>query len=157
MNAVERLHNSIGYRPGVIARLELIIEESQIFFSFWAIVLARLSTLMVGTQQVVGNNEMQGIMTRIKLYAEKQLHIDSLTLSILFTMWYQLYDKVNHLAKTIGYFTFSSIGYTTQPQFPTAIDQPSITNPNHPKTHQYCEDSRPLITVSTTIMIVYTL
>jgi hypothetical protein len=41
---------------------------------------------MVGTQQVVGNNEMQGIMTRIKLYAEKQLHIDSLTLSILFTM-----------------------------------------------------------------------
>jgi hypothetical protein len=48
------------------------------------------------------------------LYAEKQLHIGSLTLSILFTMWYQPYDKVNHLAKTISYFTFSSIGYTTQ-------------------------------------------
>jgi hypothetical protein len=31
-------------------------------------------------------------------------------------MWYQLYinDKVNHLAKTISYFNFSSIGYTTQ-------------------------------------------
>jgi hypothetical protein len=31
----ERLHNSTGNRPGVIARLELLIEESQIFFSFW--------------------------------------------------------------------------------------------------------------------------
>jgi hypothetical protein len=31
-------------------------------------------------------------------------------------MWYQLYinDKVNHLAKTISYFTFSSIGHVTQ-------------------------------------------
>jgi hypothetical protein len=29
-------------------------------------------------------------------------------------MWYQPYDKVNHLDKTIGYFTFSSIGYTSQ-------------------------------------------
>jgi hypothetical protein len=34
--AVERLHNSTGNRPGVIARQELLIEESQIFFSFWA-------------------------------------------------------------------------------------------------------------------------
>jgi hypothetical protein len=31
---VERLHNSKGNRPGLIARLELVIEESQIFFSF---------------------------------------------------------------------------------------------------------------------------
>jgi hypothetical protein len=71
--AVEWLHNSIGIRPGVIARLELLIEESQIFFSFWAEGLssmgkiARLNTLMVGTQQVVENNDMQGIMTRVKL------------------------------------------------------------------------------------------
>jgi hypothetical protein len=55
----ERHHNSIGNRPGAITRLELLIEESQIFFSFWAADLssmgkiARLSTLMVGTQQVV--------------------------------------------------------------------------------------------------------
>jgi hypothetical protein len=32
--AAERLHNSTGNRPGVIARLELLIEETQIFFSF---------------------------------------------------------------------------------------------------------------------------
>jgi hypothetical protein len=31
---VERLHNSTGNRPGVIARLELLIKESQIFFNF---------------------------------------------------------------------------------------------------------------------------
>jgi hypothetical protein len=32
----KRHHNSTDNRPGVIARLELLIEESQIFFSFWA-------------------------------------------------------------------------------------------------------------------------
>jgi hypothetical protein len=32
--AAERLHNSTGNRPGVIAGLELLIEKSQIFFSF---------------------------------------------------------------------------------------------------------------------------
>jgi hypothetical protein len=58
--AAERLHKSTDNRPGVIAHLELLIEESQIFFSFWAAGLssmgkiARLSTLMIGTQQVVG-------------------------------------------------------------------------------------------------------
>jgi hypothetical protein len=31
--AAERLHNSTGNRSGVIALLELLIEESQIFFS----------------------------------------------------------------------------------------------------------------------------
>jgi hypothetical protein len=30
----EKLHDSTGNRPVVIARLELVIEESQIFFSF---------------------------------------------------------------------------------------------------------------------------
>jgi hypothetical protein len=30
----EILHNSIGNRPGVIAHLELLIKESQIFFNF---------------------------------------------------------------------------------------------------------------------------
>jgi hypothetical protein len=56
----ERLHNFTGNRPGVIARLELLIEETQIFFSFRAAGLSsigkieRLSTLMVDTQQVVG-------------------------------------------------------------------------------------------------------
>jgi hypothetical protein len=45
---------------------------------------------MVGTQQVAGKicygryNDKDKAIT--KLYAEKQLHIDSLTLSILFTM-----------------------------------------------------------------------
>jgi hypothetical protein len=70
-----------------------------------------------------------------RLYAEKQLCIHSLTLSILFTMCCQFYDKVNHHAKTISYFTISSIGYTTQSQLPTAIYQPNITKPNHLKTH----------------------
>jgi hypothetical protein len=119
-----RLHNSTDNRPGVIACLKHLIKESKISFNFWAAGLssmrkiARLSTLMVGTQQVVGkiwyawHNIKDKAIT--KLYAEKQLHIDSLILSILFTMWYQPYDKVNHLAKTISYFTFSSIGYTTQ-------------------------------------------
>jgi hypothetical protein len=32
----ERLHNYIGNRPGVIARLEFLLEESKISFSFWA-------------------------------------------------------------------------------------------------------------------------
>jgi hypothetical protein len=51
---VERLHNSSGYRPRIIARLELLIEESQIFFNIIAAGLssmgkiARLSTLVVG-------------------------------------------------------------------------------------------------------------
>jgi hypothetical protein len=33
---VERHHNSTGNRPGAITRLELLNEESQIFFSFRA-------------------------------------------------------------------------------------------------------------------------
>jgi hypothetical protein len=116
--AVERHHNSTDNQPVVIARLELFIDESQIFISFWSIVLAMLSTLMVGIQQVwkkiwyARYNDKDKAITR--LYAEKQLHINSLTLRILFTMWYQLYDKVNHLSKTISYFTISSIGHTTQ-------------------------------------------
>jgi hypothetical protein len=71
--AAERLHNSTGNQPGVIACLELLIEESQIFFSFWAAGLssmgkiARLSTLMVGTQQVVGKYDMHAIISRVKL------------------------------------------------------------------------------------------
>jgi hypothetical protein len=32
--AADRLHNSTGNRSGAIARLELLIEESQILFSF---------------------------------------------------------------------------------------------------------------------------
>jgi hypothetical protein len=57
--AAKRLHNSTGNRSGVIAHLELLIEESQILFSFsaagWSSMrkIARLSALMVGTQQVV--------------------------------------------------------------------------------------------------------
>jgi hypothetical protein len=64
--AAEWLHNSTGNQPGVIARLELLIEESQIFFNFLAAGLssmrkiAKLSTLMVGTQQVVGKIWYQG-------------------------------------------------------------------------------------------------
>jgi hypothetical protein len=56
--AAERRHNSTDNRPGAITRLEHHIEVLQIFFSFWAAGLygrgkiARLSTLIVGTQQV---------------------------------------------------------------------------------------------------------
>jgi hypothetical protein len=56
--AAERHHNSTGNQLGAIARLEHHIEVLQIFFSFWAAGLcgrgeiARLSTLMVGTQKV---------------------------------------------------------------------------------------------------------
>jgi hypothetical protein len=59
--AVEGLHNSTGNQSGVIARLELHIEECQIFFSFRVPRLcgsgkiARLSTLMVDTRQVQKN------------------------------------------------------------------------------------------------------
>jgi hypothetical protein len=80
----DRLHNSTGNQPGVIAHLEHLIRESQIFFNFWAAVLARLSTLMVGTQQLAGklwhagNNIKDKAITR--LYAEKQLHFESLIL-----------------------------------------------------------------------------
>jgi hypothetical protein len=38
----EWLHNSIGNRPGVITHLELLIEKSQIFFSFWAAGLSNM-------------------------------------------------------------------------------------------------------------------
>jgi hypothetical protein len=33
--AADRLHNSTVNRPGAVTRLELLIKESQIFFSFW--------------------------------------------------------------------------------------------------------------------------
>jgi hypothetical protein len=88
--AAEWLHNFTCIRPGVIARLELLIKESQIFFSFWAASLssmekiAMLSTLMIVTQQVVGKIWYAGHTIKGKaitrLYAEKQLHIDSLIL-----------------------------------------------------------------------------
>jgi hypothetical protein len=51
----ERHHNSIGNRPGAIARLEHHIVVLQFFFSFWAAGLcgrgkiARLNTLMFDT------------------------------------------------------------------------------------------------------------
>jgi hypothetical protein len=88
--AAEWLHNSTSNRPGVITHLKLLRKESQIFFNFWAASLssmgkiARLSTLMVGTQQVVGKIWYAGHNIKGKaitrLYAEKQLHIDSLIL-----------------------------------------------------------------------------
>jgi hypothetical protein len=88
--AAEWLHNSTSNRSGVIVHLELLIKESQIFFSFWAACLscmekiARLSTLMVGTQQVVGKIWYAGHIIKDKaitrFYVEKQLHIDSLML-----------------------------------------------------------------------------
>jgi hypothetical protein len=34
--AAEQHHDFTGNWPGVIVRLELLTEESQIFFSFWA-------------------------------------------------------------------------------------------------------------------------
>jgi hypothetical protein len=96
---------------------------------------------MVGTQHVVGKiwyaryNDKDKPITR--LYAEKQLHFDSLTLSILFIMSYQLYDKVNHLAKIISYFTISSIDYTTQI---------TVAHCNLPTTHNQSKPSQnPLI------------
>jgi hypothetical protein len=55
---VEWHHNSTGNWPGEIDRLEHHIEVLQIFFSFLAVGLynrrkiERLSTIMVGTQQV---------------------------------------------------------------------------------------------------------
>jgi hypothetical protein len=57
-------HNSIGNQPEAIPRLEHHIEVLQIFFRFWATGLysrgkiARLTTLMVGTQQVQEINDM---------------------------------------------------------------------------------------------------
>jgi hypothetical protein len=56
--AAEWHHNSIGNRPGVITHLELLIKESKKLLQLlssrfeWQGKIARLSTLMVGTQQV---------------------------------------------------------------------------------------------------------
>jgi hypothetical protein len=55
----DRLHNSTGNQLGVIAHLELLIEERQIFFRF--------EQLTICTQQVWENNYMQVIIIRVKL------------------------------------------------------------------------------------------
>jgi hypothetical protein len=82
---------------------------------------------MVDTQQVVRkicyacHNIKDKAITR--LYAEKQLRIDSYILCDINSR----HDKVNHLAKAIGYLT--------QSQMSTVISYPDITNPYHPKSH----------------------
>jgi hypothetical protein len=50
------------------------------------------------------------------LFAEKQLHLDSLILKhpIYYVILALDMTKLNHLAKTIGYSTYSSMGYTSQ-------------------------------------------
>jgi hypothetical protein len=59
-----RLHNSTGMATGATRSLELLIEEFQSILFFWAAGLssrreiARLSTLMVGTQQMQEINDM---------------------------------------------------------------------------------------------------
>jgi hypothetical protein len=74
------------------------------------------------------------------LYAEKQLHLDSLILKHPIYYMVSTLDmtKLNHLAKTIGYSTFSSMGYTTpiivaHCDWPTKHNQlipsPKPTNP----------------------------
>jgi hypothetical protein len=61
----ERLYNSTGMATGATRSLELLVKEFQSIFSFWAAGLssrgkiARLSKLMVGTQQVQEINDMQ--------------------------------------------------------------------------------------------------
>jgi hypothetical protein len=98
--AAERHHNSTGNRTGVIARLELLIKESQIFFSFWVVGLSSMEnsnveytygwySVSVGKIWYACYNDKDKDI--IRLYAENQLHLNSLTLSIIFTMWYQLY------------------------------------------------------------------
>jgi hypothetical protein len=68
--AMEWHDNSMGNWPGAIAGLEDHNEVLHIFFSFWVAGLygrgkiARLSTLMVGTQQVQQINDMQMVTTR---------------------------------------------------------------------------------------------
>jgi hypothetical protein len=64
---------------------------------------------------------------------KKQLHLDSLILKhpICYVILSLDMTKLNHLAKTIGYSTFSSMGYTTRSQLPTAIDQPYQAIPKH--------------------------
>jgi hypothetical protein len=53
--AVKRLHNSTDNRPGDIARLELHIVVLQRLLQLLSNRWARLSTLMVGTQQLWKN------------------------------------------------------------------------------------------------------
>jgi hypothetical protein len=68
--AVERHHNSTGNWSIGITHLEHHIDVLQIFFSFGAADLcgrgkiARLSTLMLGTQQVQEINNMQRVIIR---------------------------------------------------------------------------------------------
>jgi hypothetical protein len=62
----ERYHNSTGNKPGVIAHLEHHNDVLQSLLQLlssrfeWQGKIARLSTLMVGTQQVQKTNDMQG-------------------------------------------------------------------------------------------------
>jgi hypothetical protein len=144
--AAEWLHNSTGNRPGVIAHLELPIEESQIFFSFWAAGLssmkkiASLSTLMVGSQQVVGKIWYAGHNMKGKaitgLYAEKYLHIDSLILKhpiyyVISTIYMtKLTSCQDHWLLHLFIYRL-----TTQSKLPTVISHPDITNPNRLKSH----------------------
>jgi hypothetical protein len=65
--AAERLYNSIGNRPVPIACLEYHIDVLQSLLQLLSSRWARLSTLMVGTQQMWKSNDMHAIITRIKL------------------------------------------------------------------------------------------
>jgi hypothetical protein len=64
------LHNSTGTATEVAHSLELLVKEFQSIFSFWAVGLssrgeiARLSTLMVDTQQVQKTNDMWKVISR---------------------------------------------------------------------------------------------
>jgi hypothetical protein len=68
--AAERHHNTTGNRPRAVARLEHHFKVLQSLLQFlssrfeWQGKIARLSTLIVGTQQVQKINDMQKVITR---------------------------------------------------------------------------------------------
>jgi hypothetical protein len=68
--AAERHNNTTGNRPGAVSRLEHHFKVLQSLLQLlssrieWEGKIARLSTLMVGTQQVQEINDMQKVITR---------------------------------------------------------------------------------------------
>jgi hypothetical protein len=70
--AAERHHNSTGNRPGVIAHPELLIKESKFPLAFEQKVCtaggnSKIEYTYGWYSASVGNNDMQGIISKVKL------------------------------------------------------------------------------------------
>jgi hypothetical protein len=101
---VERHHNSTGNRPVAIARLEHHIDVLRNLLQLLSSMfvqqgeIARLRTLMVGTQQVQEINDMQRVVKRQMRYnviSRNASILDSLIINILLSRL-KLQAKTTH-------------------------------------------------------------